>query len=254
MNRIRIKHRKKSLLKILPKSSGRNNTGKITAYHRGGRQKRYLRKIDFKRDKLNVPGKVVGFEYDPNRNVDIALIEYLDGDKRYILRPENLFLGSVVVAGDDVDAKAGNVLPLDKIPIGSQIHNLEITPRTGGKLVRGAGTSAVLLAKEEDYAHVKLPSGEVKLFLKDCMATIGQLANASKRSEKLDRAGRARLMGRRPKVRGTAQNPSSHPHGGGEGRSGEGRHPKTPWGKPARGKKTRKKKKYSDRLIIKRRK
>ena len=247
-------HPEKTLMKILPKKSGRNNTGKITARHIGGRQKRYYREIDFKRQKLNVTGKVVSFEYDPNRNVQIALINYSDGDKRYILAPLGLQIGDRVVSGSDVELKPGNCLPVVKIPVGTPIHNIELHEGKGGQLVRGAGSVASILAKEEKFVHVKLPSGEVRKIANDCLATIGQLANVEWKSIIIGSAGRNRRLGVRPKVRGTAQNPRYHPHGGGEGRSGEGMHPKTPWGKPARGTKTRKRNKYSNKYIIQKRK
>lgn len=244
----------KSLVQILPKNSGRNNTGKVTARHQGGREKRFYREIDFKRDKLNIPGRVVAFEYDPNRNVRIALVSYPDGEKRYVLSPLKLALGGTVIAGENVEVKIGNTLSLKNIPVGTPIHNLELHRGAGGQLVRGAGTMANILAKENGFVHVKLPSGEIRLVHENCFATIGQLADAEVKTQSLAKAGRARHLGMRPKVRGTAQDPRSHPHGGGEGRSGEGMHPKTPWGKPARGLKTRKKGKYSNKLILQRRK
>lgn len=244
----------KSLIAILPKNSGRNNVGKVTARHIGGREKRYYREIDFKRNKFNVTGKVLVFEYDPNRNVDIVLIQYPDGEKRYILRPIGLQIGNSIVSGESAEVKVGNSLPLSKIPIGTPIHNIELHQKCGGQIVRGAGTAAYVLAKEDSFTQVKLPSGEVRRVSDNCFATIGQLANVERKAQILGKAGRSRHMGIRPKVRGTAQNPRSHPHGGGEGRSGEGMHPKTSWGKPARGLKTRKKGKYSDKLIIQKRK
>ncbi len=250
----KTQHSEKSLMKILPKKSGRNNTGKITARHIGGRQKRYYRDVDFKRQKLNVKGTVVSFEYDPNRNVQIAFINYIDGDKRYILAPLGLKVGDSIVSGRDVELKPGNCLPVVKIPVGTPIHNIELHKGKGGQLVRGAGSVASILAKEEKFVHVKLPSGEVRKIANDCLATIGQLANVEFKSLIIGSAGRNRRLGVRPRVRGTAQNPRSHPHGGGEGRSGEGMHPKTPWGKPARGKKTRKRNKYSNKYIIQKRK
>lgn len=247
--------REKSLTLLLPKKSGRNVTGKITAHHKGGREKRFYRKIDFKRDKHGVSGKAVAFEYDPNRNVDIVFVQYSDGEKRYILRPLGLKLGDTISSGANAEVKVGNSLSLTDIPIGTPIHNIELYPGRGGQMVRGAGTVAFVLAKEENFVHVKLPSGEVRKIAKDCCATIGQLANIECKARSLGKAGRSRHMGIRPKVRGTAQDPRSHPHGGGEGRSGVGlKHPKTPWGKPARGLRTRKKGKYSDKYIIKRRK
>lgn len=244
----------KALTKILPKNSGRNSTGKITSRHQGGREKRYYREIDFKRSKRDVIGRVVAFEYDPNRNVDLALIHYADGEKRYILKPLNLKTGDEIVAAEKAEAKVGNALPMTNIPIGTPIHNIELHPGRGGQIVRGAGTQASILAKEGGFIHVKLPSGEIRKISDRAMATIGQLGNAELKDTPIGKAGRARHMGRRPKVRGTAMHPDSHPHGGGEGRSGEGMHPKTPWGKSARGTKTRKKRKFSDKYIITRRK
>lgn len=245
----------KSLTSILPKNSGRNNIGRVTARHQGGREKRYYRAIDFKRDKTDVAGKVLAFEYDPNRNVDIVFVQYADGEKRYILRPIGLEIGSSVISARDAEVKVGNSLPLGKIPIGTPVHNIELQKKRGGQVVRGAGTVAYVLAKEDGFAQVRLPSGEVRRISDDCFATVGQLANVERKAQIIGKAGRSRHMGIRPKVRGTAQNPRSHPHGGGEGRSGEGlKQAKTPWGKPARGYKTRKKEKYSDKLIIEKRK
>src|SRR3990167_3295230 len=248
MKNITFSKPEKSLIKILPKQSGRNNLGHITAHHQGGREKRYYREIDFKRDKVGISGRVVSFEYDPNRNVQIALIQYPDGSKRYILVPLGLNIGDHVTSGNDVEAKIGNCIPLAYIPVGTPIHNIELHPGKGGQIARGAGTAATILAKENGFAHIKLPSGEVRLIIDKCKATIGQLANIEAKATPVGKAGRSRHMGVRPKVRGTAQNPRSHPHGGGEGRSGEGlKQPKTPWGKPARGLKTRKKDKLSNR-------
>lgn len=243
----------KSLIEILKKHSGRDSSGHISVRHQGGRQKRYYRIIDFKRNKRDVEGKVVFIEYDPNRNAHIALVQYSDGEKRYILHPKDVKVGDTLVAGDTVDIKAGNALPLKNIPIGIEVHSIEVRPGQGGKMVRGAGNAAVVLGKDENYVHVKLPSGEVRKFLQDCYATIGTVGNAEHKDRNLGKAGRKILMGIRPTVRGTAQNPRSHPHGGGEGKVGEGMHKKTPWGKPARGKRTRKKNKWSSRLIVKRR-
>lgn len=240
-----------SLVTILPKKSGRDSGGHISSRHHGGREKRYYREIDFRRDKGDVTGRVVSIEYDPNRTANIALIYYPDGDKRYILHPEGLKVGDSVAAGKDAEAKLGNALPLSKMPIGTVVHNIELTAGQGGQIVRGAGTGAVLLAKEGNYVTIKLPSGETRLVLKDNFATVGSLDNADWKNVMLGKAGRARHMGLRPEVRGTAQNPRTHPHGGGEGRSGEGmKQPKTPWGKPARGLKTRKKDKWSNKYII----
>jgi len=255
MNKLTAKRPEKSLTKILKNNAGRNVTGKITVRHHGGRQKRYYRQIDFRRDKYNVQGRVVAFEYDPNRNVDLALIYYADGEKKYILKPIGLSMGEKIISGESVEVKTGNTLPLKNIPVGAALHNIELHPGRGGQIVRGAGTQAQILAKEPGYIHLKLPSGEVRKVLDKCLATIGQLGNVSWKDTPIGSAGRARLMGRRPKVRGTAMHPASHPHGGGEGRSGVGlKSSKTPWGKIARGLRTRKKRKYSDKYIIKRKK
>lgn len=240
----------KSLTRILPKISGRNNTGQITARHIGGRQKRYYRNIDFKRDKLNIIGKIIAFEYDPNRNVEIALIHYSDGEKRYILRPAGCNVNDSIISGINIEIKPGNSLSLENIPIGTPIHNIELHPGAGGQIVRSAGSVATVMSKEGKFVQIRLPSGEVRRIGKACFATVGQLANIEWNSISLGKAGKSRHLGIRPKVRGTAQHPDSHPHGGGEGRSGEGMHPKTPWGKPARGLLTRKKRKYSDYYII----
>ncbi|MBI2051519.1 50S ribosomal protein L2 [Candidatus Roizmanbacteria bacterium] len=242
----------KKLITILKKHSGRDNTGQISVRHQGRRQKRYYRFIDFKRDKRGVKGVVKHIEYDPNRNAHIALIEYADGERRYILHPQDLKIGDKILSDEEIEIKTGNALPLKNIPIGIQVHNVELYPNQGGKIVRGAGTFATVIAKEDKYVHLKLPSGEVRKFLRDCYATVGTVGNVAHKEEIIGKAGRKILMGIRPTVRGTAQNPRSHPHGGGEGRVGEGMHPKTPWGKPARGKKTRKKKKWSNKLIVKR--
>ncbi len=244
----------KSLTVILKKHSGRDNSGKVVVRHQGGRQKRYYRLVDFKRDKKDIEGKVLGIEYDPNRNAHIALIEYKDGEKRYILHPKDLKVGDAVMSSDTAEVRVGNAIPVKNIPIGQQVHNLELFPGHGGKIIRGAGTFATILAKDEEYVHVKLPSGETRKFIKDCIATIGIVGNVAQKEENLGKAGRKILMGIRPTVRGVAQNPRSHPHGGGEGKSGEGMHPKTPWGKPAKGKRTRNKKKWSSQLIVSRRK
>jgi len=243
----------KSLLTPLTRQGGRNNQGRITVRHQGGGAKRQLRLIDFKRDKWGVPGKVVSIEYDPNRSARIALIHYRDGDKRYILAPQGLQVGDTVQSGPDAEVKLGNALPLRNIPTGTTIHNIELTAGRGGQLVRGAGTSAQLMAKEERYSLVRLPSGEMRRLLSDCMATIGQLGNVENNIVKLGKAGRSRNMGRRPQVRGSAMNPRDHPHGGGEGKAPVGMPgPKTPWGKPAMGYRTRGKK-PSDKYIVRRR-
>lgn len=243
-----------SLVTILPKHSGRDSAGHVSARHHGGRQKRYYREIDFKRNKMNINGRVVSVEYDPNRSANIALIQYPDGDKRYILHPEGLKVGDLVAAGRDAEVKLGNALPLDRMPIGTVVHNVELRPGAGGQIVRGAGTGAVVLAKEGDYVTLRLPSGESRLVLKQNFATVGSLDNVDWKNVVIGKAGRSRHMGLRPEVRGTAQNPKTHPHGGGEGRSGEGlKQAKTPWGKPARGLKTRKRDKYSNKFIVARR-
>lgn len=245
--------KKKKLLKILKKHSGRDNSGKVSVRHRGGRQKRYYRLIDFKRDKRGIKGTVVALEYDPNRTVDIALVRYQDGEERYILQPEGLKVGEDIIADEKTEIKPGNAMELKNIPLGINIHNIELYPGQGGQLVRSAGGYAQIVAKDERYAHIKFPSREIRKILLTCYATIGQLTNLGHKLEEKGKAGRKRLLGIRPTVRGVAQHPGSHPHGGGEGRSGEGMIPKTPWGKPARGKKTRKKNKWSEKLIIKRR-
>lgn len=244
----------KSLIEILQKHSGRDSSGRVSVRHQGGRQKRYYRLIDFKRSKRDVAGVVETIEYDPNRNVFISLVKYADDEKRYILHPKDIKVGDQVVSGEAVEAKPGNALPLKNIPIGFEVHNIEMRPGEGGKMARGAGNAAVVIAKDEAFVHLKLPSGEVKKFPQECYATIGALGNSEFRFRVIGKAGRKRLMGIRPTVRGTAQNPRSHPHGGGEGRSGEGMHPKTPWGKLARGKRTRDRYRFTRSLIIKPRK
>ena len=243
----------KSLLAPLKKKAGRNSQGRITVRHRGSGTKRRLRLLDFKRDKTSVPGRVAAIEYDPNRSANIALIYYADGEKRYILAPSGLSVGNTIMSGSDADVKPGNALPLKLIPNGSQIHNIELERGRGGQLVRSAGTAAQLMIKEGEYALVRLPSGEVRRIRNDCLATIGQVGNLDHQSIKLGKAGRKRWLGWRPTVRGSAMNPHDHPHGGGEGRSPIGMSgPKTPWGKPALGYRTRKSK-ASDKMIIKRR-
>lgn len=243
----------KSLLLPLKKRGGRNNQGRITVRHRGGGAKRMLRIIDFKRDKLGIPGKVAAIEYDPNRSARIALIYYVDGEKRYILAPAELNIGNIVKSGSDAEIKPGNALPLKLIPSGSLIHNIELEKGRGGQLVRSAGTAAQLMVKEEEYVLVRLSSGEMRRIRGDCMATIGQVGNIDHQNIKLGKAGRKRLLGWRPTVRGSAMSPRDHPHGGGEGRSPIGLPgPKTPWGKPALGYRTRKPK-ASDKMIVKRR-
>ena len=244
----------KSLLSPLKKRSGRNNQGRITVRHRGGGAKRKLRMVDFKRDKTGVPGRVSAIEYDPNRSARIALIYYADGDKRYIIAPVGLNIDDTVMAGPDAEVRPGNALPLNVIPSGTLIHNLELEKGKGGQMVRSAGSSAQLMVKEGEYALIRMPSGEVRRIRGDCMATVGQVGNVDHQSIELGKAGRKRLMGWRPTVRGSAMSPRDHPHGGGEGRSPIGMPgPKTPWGKPALGYRTRKPK-ASDKLIVKRRK
>jgi len=245
----------KKLKTILPKRSGRDVRGRVTTRHQGGREKRYLREIDFKRNKHDVPAKVAAIEYDPNRGADIALLFYADGEKRYILAPVGLKVGQEVKAGIKAEIKPGNALPLKKMPLGTLVHNIELRPGKGGQIARGAGTGALVMSREENYAIVKLPSGEQRRIPLKCYATVGQIGNVDLKNRVIGKAGRKRHMGIRPTVRGVAQNPTSHPHGGGEGRSGIGMpSPKSPWGKKTLGKKTRKKKKYSNKLIIKRRK
>ena len=244
----------RSLLLPIRKKAGRNSRGVVTVRHRGGGAKRRLRIIDFKRDKVGVQGKVNSIEYDPNRSARIALIYYADGEKRYILAPFGLNVGDAVMAGEAADVKPGNTLPLSAIPDGTLIHNLEFEPGKGGQIVRSAGSAAQLLGKEGKYCLVRLPSGEVRRFMSNCVATIGQIGNVEHQGVRLGKAGRTRLLGRRPQVRGSAMTPRDHPHGGGEGRAPRGMAPKTPWGKPALGPKTRIINKASDRLIVKRRK
>ncbi|TCO75012.1 50S ribosomal protein L2 [Marinisporobacter balticus] len=249
------KEPEKSLLLPIKKNAGRNAQGKITVRHRGGGQKRKYRIIDFKRNKDNVPAKVTAIEYDPNRSANIALLTYADGEKTYIIAPNKLNVGDTVVSGPEADIKVGNALPLKNIPVGTIIHNVELKPGKGAQLVRSAGNSAQLMAKEEKYAQVRLPSGEVRLVLINCKATIGQVGNLDHENITIGKAGRKRHMGIRPTVRGSVMNPNDHPHGGGEGRAPVGRpSPMTPWGKPAIGYKTRKKNKASDKYIVKRRK
>jgi large subunit ribosomal protein L2 len=242
----------RSLLRVIKKSGGRNANGRITCRHRGGGHKRHYRVIDFKRDKIGIPARVASIEYDPNRSTRIALLNYFDGEKRYILAPLHLKVDDIVESGPDADIKPGNSLPLSHIPLGTQIHNIELRVGKGGQIVRSAGTFAQLMAKEDRYALIKLPSGEVRMVLMDCKATVGQLSNVSHENIDLGKAGRKRWFGRRPRVRGVAMNPVDHPMGGGEGRSSGGRHPCSPWGWPTKGYKTRKNK-SSDRLIVKKR-
>ncbi|MCQ2739364.1 MAG: 50S ribosomal protein L2 [bacterium] len=244
----------KSLLKKIAKTSGRNNTGRITCRHKGGGVKQSYRIIDFKRDKFGIPATVKTIEYDPNRNVRISLVYYADGEKRYILTPEGLNVGDVIVSGPEAAIQTGNALPLELVPLGTIVHNVELIPGRGGKMVRSAGNFAQVMAKEGSYITIKLPSGEMRMVRKECMATIGTLGNSDFKNLKIGKAGRKRYMGVRPTVRGVTMNPCDHPHGGGEGKTGPGGHPKTPWGKPALGYKTRKQGKASDKLIVRRRK
>ena len=244
----------KSLTVTLKKHSGRNARGKITVRHRGGGYRPKYRIIDFKRNKDGIPGTVATIEYDPNRSANIALINYADGEKRYIIAPNKLAVGDVIVSGADVDIKIGNALPLANIPVGTIIHNVELKPGKGGQMVRSAGNGAQLMAKEGQYAQVRLPSGEVRKVRIECRATIGEVGNLDHQNIQIGKAGRKRHMGIRPTVRGSVMNPNDHPHGGGEGKAGIGRvSPVTSWGKPALGYKTRKKKKASDKYIVKRR-
>lgn len=244
----------KSLVKFKHRSKGRNNRGVITSRRRGGGHKRLYRIIDFRRDKHSVPAKVVAIEYDPNRNARIALLYYRDGEKRYILHPAGLAVGTTIVSGPDAPIETGNALPLSNIPLGTSVHNIELTPGRGGQIVRAAGATAQVVAKEGNYVTLKLPSTEVRMVRRECYATIGQVGNIDDRNLSLGKAGRTRRLGRRPKVRGSVMNPVDHPHGGGEGRAPIGRSgPVTPWGKPALGAKTRKRKKQSSALIVRRR-
>ena len=244
----------KSLLESLPKKSGRNSYGRITVRHRGGGNRRKYRVIDFKRDKIGVPATVLTIEYDPNRSAFIALVQYEDGEKRYIIAPNGLKVGDTVVSGPDADIKPGNALPLTSIPVGTFIHNVELYPGKGAQLARSAGIMAQLMAKEGAYALIRLPSGELRNVPANCMATVGQVSNIDHENVHIGKAGRKRHMGWRPTVRGSVMNPCDHPHGGGEGKSPIGRPgPVTPWGKPALGYKTRKKHNRSDKFIVKRR-
>ncbi len=246
--------RNKKLTKIRKKTGGRDASGQISVRGHGGEHKRFIRKVDWKRDKIGVPGKVQSIEYDPNRGADLALVVYADGEKRYILSPAGLEVGDQVIASEEAEIRSGNALPLKKIPVGVEVHNLEIKPGKGGQMVRGAGTAAIIKSKKGKMVKLELPSGEIRLFHLDCWATVGQVGNADHIYKKLKKAGDSRRRGIRPTVRGVAQNPSSHPHGGGHVGNIGLKAPKTPWGKKAMGKRTRKKKKYSDKYIVKRRK
>jgi len=244
----------KSLLTPLKKSAGRNNKGRITSRHRGGGHKRAYRIIDFKRNKLNIPAKVFSIEYDPNRTSRIALLHYADGEKRYIICPDGLKVGDTVLAGDNIDIKIGNALKLKEMPLGSFVHNVELKPGKGGQIGRSAGASLQVMAKEGDYAQLKMPSGEVRLVHLECMATYGSVGNSDHFNISIGKAGRSRWLGRRPQSRGVVMNPVDHPMGGGEGKSSGGGHPVSPWGQSAKGLKTRRKKNTSNKYIVKRRK
>jgi len=244
----------KSLLRKNHRKKGRNNRGIITVRHRGGGHKRLYRLIDFKRNKTDIEGRILAVEYDPNRNSRIALVQYKDGEKRYILHPKNLNVGDFVSSGSNIPLKVGNSMPLDKIPLGTSVHNIELIPRKGGQIVRSAGTFAKILAKEGNYITLRLPSKEIRLLRKECFATIGEISNSDSFLIQSGKAGRTRWLGKRPTVRGSVMNPCDHPHGGGEGRAPIGRtRPLTPWGKPALGIKTRKNKKLSNAYILRRR-
>jgi len=244
----------KSLVRGKRSTGGRNSSGHITTRFRGSSNKRKYRIVDFKRDKFNIPGTVKTIEYDPNRSANIALVSYADGERRYVLAPVGLTVGAVIMSGDNAEIKPGNAKKLKQIPVGVEIHNIEITPGSGAKLVRSAGQVATLRAKEDEYAMIKMPSGEVRKIHVDCLATIGQVGNMEKMNVSLGKAGKKRYIGKRPHVRGVAMNPVDHPMGGGEGRTSGGGHPVSPWGQLAKGKKTRKKKKTTSRFIVERRK
>ena len=242
----------KKLFTILSKKSGRNSQGRVTVRHQGGRQKQFLREIDFKRDKHDISARVAAVEYDPTRGAGIALLIYKDGEKRYILCPKGLVIGAQVISSKKAEMVVGNALPVKKVPVGTAIHCVELRPGKGGQLARGAGSGVIIQSKEKDWVTIKLPSGEERIISSSCWATVGQVGNVERKSRVFVKAGIKRHLGIRPTVRGVAQDPRSHPHGGGEGRSGKGMNPKSPWGKPTLGKRTRARKKYSDRWIIKR--
>ena len=244
----------KPLTVYLRGKGGRNANGRVTIRYRGGGHRRRLRLIDFKRDKYDIPAKVVSIEYDPNRSARIALLEYEDGEKRYIISPAGLKAGAIIISGEAADIKVGNATLLRRIPPSTQIHNIELVKGKGGTIARSAGSSAQIMAKDDKYAHIRLPSSEIRLVDLDCSATIGQIGNIEHEGISYGKAGRKRWLGRRSRVRGVAKNPVDHPHGGGEGKSSGGRHPCTPWGKPTKGYKTRKRKKSSNKFIVKRRK
>lgn len=246
------KEPEKSLIEPLKKHAGRNNAGRLTTRHRGGGSKRYYRKIDFRRNKFGIPAKVAAIEYDPNRSARIALLHYVDGEKRYIVAPLGLKVGDTVQSGTGSPIRVGNAMPLSDIPPGSPIHNIELYPGRGGQLVRSAGVAAQLMAKHDDYAHVRMPSGEIRMIRLDAMATLGQVGNVDHENVRIGKAGRNRHLGRRPTVRGSVMNPRDHPHGGGEGKAPIGGQPKTPWGKPAQGYRTRRNKETT-KYIVRRR-
>ena len=247
------KEPEKSLLEPVTRKGGRNNTGRITTRHQGGGHKRRYRVVDFKRTKDGVPAKVAAIEYDPNRSARIALINYADGEKRYILQPVGLKVGDKIISGDNVDILTGNCLPLKNIPQGTMVHNVELKPGKGGQMARSAGAGVQVVAKEGDYVSVKMPSGEIRKIYLDCLATVGQVGNLDHENVSIGKAGRSRWLGKRPHVRGVAMNPVDHPLGGGEGKTSGGRHPVSPWGQPTKGFKTRRRK-YTDRFIVERKK
>ncbi len=244
----------RSLVKAKKSNAGRNSAGRISVRHRGGGHKRRYRLIDFKRDKFGIPAKVASVEYDPNRSARIALLNYADGEKRYIIAPAGLKVGTTLMSGPDAEPAVGNALPLSKIPVGMSVHNIELVAGKGGQLVRSAGTSAQLMSRESEFAHIKMPSGEIRLVRTNCLATIGRVGNVEHDSIVMGKAGRKRWLGIRPTVRGVAMNPVDHPMGGGEGRTSGGGHPKSPWGLLAKGKRTRNKAKQSNKYIVERRK
>ncbi|MFH2035620.1 MAG: 50S ribosomal protein L2 [Candidatus Zixiibacteriota bacterium] len=244
----------KSLLRSLKKSGGRNNKGRVTARHRGGGHKRHYRLIDFKRNKHNIPARVASIEYDPNRSARIALLHYVDGEKRYILAPNGLNVDDTIMTGENAEVRVGNALPIGSMPLGTLMNNVELYPGHGGQIARSAGTYVQLVAKEGEFAHLKMPSGEVRLVKQKCFATVGEIGNTDHKNLNLGKAGASRWRGRRPKVRGVAMNPVDHPMGGGEGRSSGGRHPCTPWGKPTKGYKTRNKRKSKKYIVESRKK
>ena len=244
----------RSLVQAKKSKAGRNSAGRVSVRHRGGGHKRRYRVIDFKRDKFGIPAKVAGIEYDPNRSARIALLHYADGEKRYIIAPAGLKVGSMLMSGPDAEPSVGNALPLGKIPVGMAVHNIELIAGKGGQLVRSAGTSAQLMSREEEFAHIKMPSGEIRLIRTNCLATVGRVGNVEHDSIVMGKAGRKRWLGIRPTVRGVAMNPVDHPMGGGEGRTSGGGHPKSPWGLLAKGKRTRDKAKQSNKYIVERRK